>query len=679
VSNSLTAKTTGIILVVAAVIVYIGTLTLNMSAERLANSYLASKQFQLVTLLDQVVLELTRADAIEHEFMLTGDPHALAEYRGYYKHIDEAVARLRELLSDNTRYSMLLDELTDSISFRRSCAEEVLQLRASEGFAAAEARSKKFDEIRLTNHVEWLARDVSRTINLEMTNRFSELDKASLNTMAGISFILVSALLALILVILGINRYVSERQRAEKTLREAQAAISEREARMRALVETAPDGILTVRTNGKIETVNAVVEKLFGRAAADMVGCEVDQFIPGFLIESAHTELKRGERRNFGSTREVVGLLADGTKVPLEVSLSVVNLGTQEVYTGIVRDITERKEVEERVKDFYSMVSHELRTPLASIRTALGLLESFDNELEARTMSVVKIAANEADRLMRLINDILDMRKVEAGKLELAIDVHDAANLVSKAVFGITGLAAESKVIVAQHTERGVEVLCDADRILQVLSNILANALKFSPKGGIVTISTELSGSTCKFSVQDQGPGVAKNQAHKLFGRFEQLRSLDGKARAGSGLGLAIAKAIVEQHGGQIGVDLPDEGGSVFWFSLPVAEDEIEPLDDVDDQVVNQDKDDKDDKDLKDYRDDKENKADQENKADKKSDSAVAESHESDGLNEAAVHAAEISSAESDREAASAGSPAQLDNTAQGRADKKPDRGKKKR
>jgi PAS domain S-box-containing protein len=282
------------------------------------------------------------------------------------------VARLRELLSDNTRYSMLLDELTDSISFRRSCAEEVLQLRASEGFAAAEARSKKFDEIRLTNHVEWLARDVSRTINLEMTNRFSELDKASLNTMAGISFILVSALLALILVILGINRYVSERQRAEKTLREAQAAISEREARMRALVETAPDGILTVRTNGKIETVNAVVEKLFGRAAA---GCEVDQFIPGFLIESAHTELKRGERRNFGSTREVVGLLADGTKVPLEVSLSVVNLGTQEVYTGIVRDITERKEVEERVKDFYSMVSHELRTPLASIRTALGLLE----------------------------------------------------------------------------------------------------------------------------------------------------------------------------------------------------------------------------------------------------------------------------------------------------------------
>lgn len=565
---------------VAAVIVYIGTLTLNMSAERLTNSYLASKQFQLVTLLDQIVLELTRADATEREFMLTGDPHKLEAIRLGYRNIDASVAKMRMLLSDNVRYSMLLDELTDSISFRRSCAEEVLQLRVSEGYEAAEARSRKFDEGRLTNHVEWLARDVSRTINYEMTSRFSELDKASVNTMAGISFILCSALLALVLVILGINRYVMERQRAEKVLREAQSALSEREARMRALVEAAPDGILTVRTNGRIETVNAVVEGLFGKSAADMVGLEVEQFIPGFLIDGAPSDLKRGERKAFGATRELTGLLADGGKVPLEVSMSVVNLGSQEVYTAIIRDITERKAVEERVKDFYSMVSHELRTPLASIRTALGLLESFDKELEERTLSVVKIASNEADRLMRLINDILDMRKIEAGKLELRIEVHDASNLVSKAVFGITGLAAQSKVIIAQNAERGVEILCDGDRILQVLSNMLANALKYSPQGGIVTIFTEVSGGNCRFAVQDQGPGVPKNQVHKLFGRFEQLRSADGKARAGSGLGLAIAKAIVEQHGGQIGVELPPEGGSIFWFSLPVAEDEYEPLDD---------------------------------------------------------------------------------------------------
>ena len=248
-----------------------------------------------------------------------------------------------------------------------------------------------------------------------------------------------------------------------------------------------------------------------------------------------------------------------------------------------MRDITERKEVEERVKDFYSMVSHELRTPLASIRTALGLMESFTDELSDKTRPVVKIAATEADRLMRLINDILDMRKIEAGKLELALDAHDIAKLVSRAVVSIDSLAQQAKVTIKENLVPDLDVYCDGDRILQVLSNILANAIKYSPSPGEVTVSCEKSGASCKISVRDLGPGVAKNQAHKLFGRFEQLRSKDGKQRAGSGLGLAIAKAIVEQHGGEIGVELPDGGGSIFWFSLPLAEDEIESL--ADDEV----------------------------------------------------------------------------------------------
>jgi signal transduction histidine kinase len=123
---------------------------------------------------------------------------------------------------------------------------------------------------------------------------------------------------------------------------------------------------------------------------------------------------------------------------------------------------------------------------------------------------------------------------------------------------------------------------------LQVLSNILANAIKYSPSPGKVIVACEKSGSSCKISVRDFGPGVAKNQAHKLFGRFEQLRAKDGKNRAGSGLGLAIAKAIVEQHGGEIGVELPDGGGSIFWFSLPLAEDEIESLELDEDELAQQ-------------------------------------------------------------------------------------------
>lgn len=586
--NSLTAKTTAIILIVAAVLIYIGTMTLNLAADRLANSYLSSKQFQLVDLLDQIVLDMSRADAQEREYVLTGDVKTIEQYKLCFNRIDACVAKLKTLLSDNSRYSMLLDELTDSISFRKSCAEEVIQVRASGGMASALARSDKFDEGHLTKHVEWLAKEVSGTINSEMTARFSELDKASLTTLIGISFILISALLALLIVILGVNRYVSERHRAEEALRAAQQALSEREARMRALVETAPDGIVTIRSDGTIESVNAVLENLCGVPASDLIGVDIERIIPSFLLDGRISDLASGQRSPFSAGRELYAVRQDGSHVPVEVSTSTVSLGHEDVYTGIVRDITERKEVEERVKDFYSMVSHELRTPLASIRTALGLMESFSDELSDKTRPVVRIAAAEADRLMRLINDILDMRKVESGKLELALDAFDASDLVRKAIEGIESLAHQSQVTIENEANTALDVYCDGDRILQVLSNILANAIKYSPSPGKVSIGCEKSGSSCKISVRDFGPGVAKNQAHKLFGRFEQLRAKDGKNRAGSGLGLAIAKAIVEQHGGEIGVELPDGGGSIFWFSLPLAEDEIESLELDEDELAQQ-------------------------------------------------------------------------------------------
>ena len=586
--NSLTAKTTAIILIVAAVLIYIGTMTLNLAADRLANSYLASKQFQLVDLLDQIVLDMSRADAQEREYVLTGDVKTIEQYKLCFDRIDACVAKLKTLLSDNSRYSMLLDELTDSISFRKSCAEEVIQVRSSGGMESALARSDKFDEGHLTKHVEWLAKEVSGTINSEMTARFSELDKASLTTLIGISFILISALLALLIVILGVNRYVSERHRAEEALRAAQQALSEREARMRALVETAPDGIVTIRSDGTIESVNAVLENLCGVPASDLIGVDIERIIPSFLLDGRISDLASGQRSPFSAGRELYAVRQDGSHVPVEVSTSTVSLGREDVYTGIVRDITERKEVEERVKDFYSMVSHELRTPLASIRTALGLMESFSDELSDKTRPVVRIAAAEADRLMRLINDILDMRKIESGKLELALDAFDASDLLRKAIEGIDSLAHQAQVTIENEANTALDVYCDGDRILQVLSNILANAVKYSPSPGKVIVACEKSGSSCKISVRDFGPGVAKNQAHKLFGRFEQLRAKDGKNRAGSGLGLAIAKAIVEQHGGEIGVELPDGGGSIFWFSLPLAEDEIESLELDEDELAQQ-------------------------------------------------------------------------------------------
>ena len=304
---------------------------------------------------------------------------------------------------------------------------------------------------------------------------------------------------------------------------------------------------------------------MMGSELSDILGKDIKTFIPGFLGDAA--------------VREMTAVRSLGGEFPVEVSISIVNLGAYDVYIGIVRDITERREIEDKVKDFYSMVSHELRTPLASIRTALGIMENNTEETDPAKMApVVHIAATEADRLMRLINDILDMRKVESGKLDLLMDILDARTVVTRAIDGVKGLAQEASLTLESRVDPDLELYCDEDRTLQVLTNFLANAIKFSPSGGTILVECKAVGSHCRFSVTDHGPGVPKAQVHKLFGRFEQLRSADGKQRPGSGLGLAIAKAIVEQHGGQIGVELPEDGGSTFWFSLPLALDDDEQI-----------------------------------------------------------------------------------------------------
>lgn len=240
---------------------------------------------------------------------------------------------------------------------------------------------------------------------------------------------------------------------------------------------------------------------------------------------------------------------------------------------GIAHDITERKEVEKRVSEFYSTVSHELRTPLTSIRASLGLIEGgLAGEISAKTAQLIQIARSESDRLIRLINDILDIRKIEAGRLELKREDVLPAKLVDISIDSVRAMAAEAGVNLVEkteHTEGAEGVLCDRDRIVQVLTNLLSNAIKFSPRDSTVSVAVERLDYAFKFSVTDFGSGIAEDQLPKLFGLFQQLDSSDSRPKGGTGLGLAISKAIVEEHGGKIGVESLKQKGSVFWFELP--------------------------------------------------------------------------------------------------------------
>jgi signal transduction histidine kinase len=236
----------------------------------------------------------------------------------------------------------------------------------------------------------------------------------------------------------------------------------------------------------------------------------------------------------------------------------------------VMNDITERKSTEKRLSDFYSTVSHELRTPLTSIKAALGLLEGgIAGELSTKAMQLVSVGRSESDRLVRLINDILDVKKMEDGKFELHVVEVDLAELIGKSVTGLDTIIAQSDLTIDVSIDAPAVVMGDKDRLTQVLYNLLSNAIKFSPKGSTIKMSVTHEHDSMKISVADQGPGIPDDQIHLLFGMFQQLNVGENRP-PGTGLGLAICKKIVELHEGRIGMESKVGEGSVFWFELPV-------------------------------------------------------------------------------------------------------------
>jgi PAS domain S-box-containing protein len=235
------------------------------------------------------------------------------------------------------------------------------------------------------------------------------------------------------------------------------------------------------------------------------------------------------------------------------------------------RDISEKKEAEKRISEFYSMVSHELRTPLTSIRGSLRLIEGGKTgPVQPQAMRLVTVARAACDRLVRIVNDILDLKKIEAGKMELNKTKLEPGDLAVKVVEALNAMAAEAGVTLESTVTTNRQIFADSERIMQVITNLVSNAIKFSPQGGRVTVRVESRGDDLvRFGIADQGPGILPEQMHKLFQVFQQLDSSDARRRGGTGLGLVISKSIVEQHGGHIGVDSEVGKGSVFWFDLP--------------------------------------------------------------------------------------------------------------
>jgi PAS domain S-box-containing protein len=364
----------------------------------------------------------------------------------------------------------------------------------------------------------------------------------------------------------GVLVDVDDRRRAEEALRAS-------EARLHALLDNMLGGLFMADPRGILELVNPAAEKMFGYTSAELVGKYLGTVLSLPPGADPDVFLREVLGKSLGKVTELEGKRKNGEIFPFELSLFQVDTPEGRRFAGSIVDVTERREVDRLKREFVSSISHELRTPLTSIRGSLGLLAGgVLGPLSPDAAEIVAVAERNVVRLIGLINDILDLERLEGGRLEMEFESVEAAAIVERALEAVRGFAGQSKVVlVVEPVSASVRVRADADRLVQVLVNLVSNAVKFSPAGGAVTVRVALALGMAEFQVEDRGRGVPPALREAIFERYRQVEASDSRRKGGVGLGLAICKSIVEQHGGAIGVRDAAETGSLFWFRIPLV------------------------------------------------------------------------------------------------------------
>jgi PAS domain S-box-containing protein len=351
-----------------------------------------------------------------------------------------------------------------------------------------------------------------------------------------------------------------DRQRAEAT-RDYLASI----------VEFSGEAIIGKSLDGIVRSWNAGAEKLYGYAAWEVVGQPISLLVPPERrdeIAQFLTRIKRGEEVE---PYDTVRVRKDGRPIDVSVTISPLKNALGEIVgaSTVARDITAHRELERMKDELVSVVSHELRTPLTSIRGALGLLAGgLLLSQPEKGQRMLEIAVSNTDRLVRLINDILDLERMESGKMNMEKQTCNAVELMREAVENVRGLAEKAGVTLSV-TPCPARLWADPDRIVQAFINLLSNAIKFSPRGGTVWLTATPQMDQITFRVRDQGRGIPADKRESIFERFQQVDASDRREKGGTGLGLPITRSIVQQHGGRIWVESTLGQGSSFFFSLP--------------------------------------------------------------------------------------------------------------
>jgi PAS domain S-box-containing protein len=351
-------------------------------------------------------------------------------------------------------------------------------------------------------------------------------------------------------------------------------AAEEAQRRLAATLEATSDVVGIATTAGALVYLNRAARRIVGLDDdRDIAGMALaDLFAPG-ARELLHGIAVPAALRTGAWEGESALAAASGDALPVSQVIVAHGNGDAGYLSTIMRDISAWKRLDRVKSEFVSTVSHELRTPLTAMRGSLGLLEAGKvGTIGPAPLKLIRLARENADRLIRLINDMLDLDKIEAERLTVCLQPVAPVELVDATIEGIRGFAEERGIRMEKRTPATPLVCGDRDRLIQVLTNLVSNAIKFAEPRATVRIEvTDHCESAVRFAVSNEGPGIAPADVPRLFRRFQQLDSADNRRHGGTGLGLAISKAIVEQHEGRIGVESEPHGWTTFWFEIPVS------------------------------------------------------------------------------------------------------------
>jgi PAS domain S-box-containing protein len=347
---------------------------------------------------------------------------------------------------------------------------------------------------------------------------------------------------------------ISQQKGVEKSLRQS-------EQRLRSVLDLLPVAVVVADRYGEVEFANREAHSMLGYSSDELMGHKLPSI---FKRDAAPEDVGTADRV------EVTAYCKDGSTKPAEMWIAPLSVEKDEQRTLVAfLDKTAEHEFERVKQEFIAMVAHDLRSPLSTVLGMLTLLEEgVLGQLSEKGRQIAAGSYKECNRMLRLLNDMLELEKIETGRFQLQCTSINIADTVRDALQNVRHLG-ESKKLLLQTDLKDVKCWGDDQRLIQVLVNLLNNAIKYAPQGSMIRVGTMDFGPMVMVTVDDQGPGIPEEKLDKIFDKYEQVDLSDSRERGGTGLGLAICKAIVDQHGGQIAVDTAPGQGSRFWFTIP--------------------------------------------------------------------------------------------------------------